>query len=31
MVDLIVASRAYEANLTVVKADKEIAREALNI
>ncbi|MDQ7062622.1 MAG: flagellar basal body rod protein FlgC [candidate division KSB1 bacterium] len=31
MVDLIVATRAYEANLTVIQADKELAKEALNI
>ncbi len=31
MVDLIVASRAYEANLTVVTADKEMIKKALEI
>ncbi len=31
MVDLIVASRAYEANLTVVTSDKEMVKKALEI
>ncbi|RMD97608.1 MAG: flagellar basal body rod protein FlgC [Calditrichaeota bacterium] len=31
MVDLIVASRAYEANLTVINGDKEMTKKALEI
>ncbi len=31
MVDLIVASRAYEANLSVIQADKQMSKEALDI
>ncbi|KAA3615567.1 MAG: flagellar basal body rod protein FlgC [Calditrichaeota bacterium] len=31
MVDLIVASRAYEANLTVVNAEKKMVKDALEI
>lgn len=31
MVDLIVASRAYEANLTVVNAEKKMVKNALDI
>ena len=31
MVGLVIASRAYEANLTVIQADKEMSKEALNI
>lgn len=31
MVDLIVASRAYQANLSVITVDKELAKKALEI
>lgn len=31
MVDLIVASRAYEANVTVMQTDKEMVKKALDI
>ncbi|MCA9733270.1 MAG: flagellar basal body rod protein FlgC [Deferribacteres bacterium] len=31
MVDLIVASRAYEANLTVINAEKKMVKDALEI